>query len=227
MTALFTEQDYATLAGIVFRPDYPGNATARGVVEAPGGVPTQLDTGKRYAHVALKYIAQCPHNTDTGTLVVFLVEAWSRAVQVAAQLRLPVEFQPSFEHRALRVLEYPAGIGGHYHTDFDLFTLACYRNLPDQFRYGNGPHNRRFPQVRATNPGLHIGELVDEICQTEPGRTPLADPHYILPHPTQVQRSIVYFAVPDHAAVLPSGQTVGGWLEERKNRSRYAATEAT
>lgn len=33
--------------------------------------------------------------------------------------------------------------------------------------------------------------------------------------------SIVFFAIPDHAAVLPSGETVGEWLEERLARSRY------
>jgi hypothetical protein len=70
----------------VFRPDYPGFASARGVIEAPNGDPSAKDTAKRYSHVATKYLNQIPHNKDRwpwagcfGTLIDALERAHDRA----------------------------------------------------------------------------------------------------------------------------------------------------
>ncbi len=200
--SIFTATDYATLAALVFRPEYPGNATSRGVVESPHGN-GQLDAQKRYAHVATKYLQygttfHGPHR-HLRTLSNYNLDAYCRAGQLSHALGVPSHMWPSLRDGALRVLEYPAGFGGHEHTDFDLLTVNCYRNVP--------------------NPGLpdmevHIGEL-GELLGLGP-----ATPHRVDPLPV-VQQSIVYFAIPDHAAVLPSGQTVGEWISERKERSRY------
>jgi hypothetical protein len=46
-----------------------------------------------------------------------------------------------------------------------------------------------------------------------------ATPHEVLASETR-QFSIVYFAIPDWAAVLPGGVTVLDWLNERMARSR-------
>lgn len=203
---IWTEADWNALAALVFRDDYPGNATARGVVEAPNGDPAQLDTRKRYAHVAWKYQVQlargdAPDFPAVGqiTLRILLERAWFQSCELAWKLRVPAAFHPSYGDGALRVLEYPAGVGASaVHTDFDLFTINLWRNVP--------------------NPGLpvgrvHMGEL-GELLRLGP-----ATPHHVEPLPV-VQRSLVYFAIPDHSAVLPGGVTVGQWIAERKSRSR-------
>jgi hypothetical protein len=120
------------------------------------------------------------------------------------ELGVPPEFRPDFSAGALRVLEYPAGEGGHLHTDFDLFAVNLFRNVP--------------------NPGLggtpyHMGEISELI-----GLGP-AEPHYVAPLPVP-QMALVYFAIPNHAAVLPDPfegkpDTVGAWLGRRIARSRY------
>lgn len=204
---IFTAFDYAALAALVFRPDYPGNATARGVVEAPNGDPAARDTQKRYAHVADKYLQGWDEQGDLWSgrrryLETMLERASAAAWRAARDLGVPEVFWPSFQHGALRVLEYPANVGASaVHTDFDLFTLNLYRSVP--------------------NPGLgdppepyHIGEI-SELVGLGPAR-----PHHVDPLPV-AQYSLVYFAIPDHAAVLPSGETVGNWIAERIKRSRY------
>lgn len=218
---LFSAADYAALAAIVFRPDYPGNATARGVVEAPGGDPAARDTGKRYAHVATKYVKQWvdsgavrAFDPDVLTLFNYLQRAHDRALAVAEQLNVPERFWPDFGAGALRVLEYPPGAGSHTHTDFDLFTLLGYRS--HQLLVRQSPL-QELRTLDAVDPGLHLGEMGDLI---DLGR---ATPHHVMPSVT-TQHSIVYFAIPDHAAVLPGGRgTVGEWLKERLARSRYEA----
>lgn len=199
---LFTASDYDALAAIVFRPDYPGFATARGVVEAPGGRSHERDTEKRYSHVATKYLAN-ETRPRRKMLEAYLEEAWSRALSICDNVfgEQPEGFYPSWQHGCLRVLEYPADAGSAEHTDFDLFTINCYRNT--------------------SNPGLgteevHMGELGEMLGLGRARR------HSVLPS-EHTQHSVVYFAVPDHAAVLPGGTTVGAWIEERKERSRYKA----
>lgn len=210
MSTLFTTADYQALAAIVFRPDYPGNASARGIVEAPHGN-GNLDHLKRYSHVAEKYLQQWEDPRFMGPQDYQQLEvlwraydaAHSRALDVATALGVPEGFWPSFEHSALRVLDYPPGATSALHTDFDLFTINAYRNVP--------------------NPGLpagevHMGELGELLGLGH------ATPHHVEAS-TAPQMSLVYFAIPDHAAVLPSGITVGAWIAERIARSRYEATK--
>lgn len=197
---IFTADDYARLHALVFRDDYPGYRP--GVVESPHG-DGKLDTQKRYAHVATKYIQNAlglrgnyAHGQE---LWRYFSQAQECALRVAKQMLVPELFLPSWAAGALRVLEYPIGGGSHVHTDVGMFTINCYRNVP--------------------NPGLgtaevHIGELGELLGL---GR---AQPHAVQALPVP-QHSIVYFAIPDHAAVLPSGVTVGEWINERMGRSRY------
>lgn len=206
--SFFTEQDYNVLHEVVFRADYPGYRPA--VAEAPNGDGV-LDTQKRYSHIATKYLKQFPapgaphyraRMNERDMLETYLRAAHRRALEVAAASGLvPQAFLPSFEHSALRVLEYPAGASSAPHTDFDLFTLNLYRNVSN---YGLGP----------VSMPVHMGEL-GEVLGLGP-----AFPHFVAPL-DRVQRSIVYFCIPDHAAVLPSGQNAGEWIAERIARSRY------
>jgi hypothetical protein len=205
---LFSAADYAALAAIVFRPDYPGNATARGVVEAPNG-DGYRDEGKRYAHVSSKNLhawldaGDRPRETAEMCLRLldYLDKAHARAIDIAFRLGVPHAFLPAFASGALRVLEYPADTGSVMHTDKDLFTVNLYRNT--------------------SNPGLPAGEVHGgDLCELL-GVCP-ATPHDIHPLPV-VQRSIVYFAVPDHAAVLPTGETVGSWIDRHIATMRVPA----
>lgn len=216
-TTLFSAEDYAALAAIVFRPDYPGDATARGVVEAPNGDAAAKDTGKKYAHVAVKYLrAWEPTNEfdacEWDILEGYLLEAYRRAVKVANALGVPREFRPSYAAGALRVLEYPPGEGSAPHTDMDLFTLNLYRDQPDKLRTYDG-----LSGTWASNtpvPEYHLGRLAREIG------IGAAMPHDVIASDT-AQHSIVYFAVPNHDATLPSGQRLGDWLDREMAKMRY------
>lgn len=218
---LFSAQDYSALAAIVFRPDYPGNATARGVVEAPNGDSAARDTGKRYSHIAVKYLRQFDEIgrssqdiLDYESLYSYLENAHRRSLDVACALGVPDAFMPSFEYGALRVLEYPPGAGSHVHTDFDLFTLMAYRDDDQGLRRMVSAEERS--RLDAVDRGLHLGELGEIVGLGD------ATPHQVWAAEWW-QHSIVYFAIPDHVAVLPSGVTVGDWLTERLARSRYEA----
>lgn len=200
---LFTAQDYARLASLVFRPDYPGYTP--GVAEAPDGLAEYVDTGKRYAHVADKYLKQYSARVPGASgrvacLQHYFVRAGRHAVDLAAdQFLLSGEWWPRMDYSALRVLQYAPGVGSAEHRDISLFTLNLYRSV--------------------ANPGLgggeyHIGKL-GELLGLGP-----AEPHRVDPLPVQ-QASIVFFAIPDHAAVLPSGETVGEWIAEQMKTMRY------
>jgi hypothetical protein len=85
-------------------------------------------------------------------------------------LGVPDAFMPSFDHGALRVLEYPAGAGSEMHTDVGLFTINCYRNDP--------------------NAGLPVGEVHMGRIAREIGLCKAATPHQVLPcSPTCSSRS--------------------------------------
>ena len=240
MTQLFTASDYATLHSLVFQPDYPGYKP--NVVESPNGDGVK-DVEKRYAHVSEKYLCKeatgfidpeffnVPKNYDRDVeLMHYLTKAHDLAVQVAVSLGIPQPFWPVRKYSALRVLEYNATATTAPHTDFDLFTLMCYRNLPEYFKYLSPSypasadtrverlktHNR----ATALNKQIHFGELMEEIDLTEEGVW-LADKHEVVASGGPWQYSVVYFAIPNHDAVLSSGITVGKWLEERMSRSRY------
>lgn len=213
---MFTAQDYQTLYETVFQPDYPGYKPE--VKEAPNA-DGKIDAAKRYAHVAHKY--RHPEADVQLYLDAMLGHAHKHALRVARKLSVPAAFMPDIRYGALRVLEYPVGAGSERHTDLDLFTLLCYRNDPpcgfSPLQFADDPA-RDFHELDDISHGLHIGEIGELVGL---GR---ATPHWVEPR-QYVQRSIVYFAIPDHEARLqgPWGPslTVGEWLAERIARSRY------
>jgi hypothetical protein len=197
----WNRETYDRLHSLVFREGYPGYKP--GVREVPNG-DGRVDAEKRYAHVAAKYLRAYSETAGASgriaTLEHYLRMAHAEAVDIALSLGLKA-FIPAFETGALRVLEYPAGVGGASHTDFDLFAVNLWRSCP--------------------NPGLgvgryHIGEIGELVGLGK------AQPHCVEPLP-EPQLSLVYFAIPPHEAVLPGGVTVGAWLAERVARSRVGA----
>jgi len=219
---LFSQEEYARLHSIVFRDDYPGYKPS--VREAPNG-DGKIDATKRYAHVALKYLHKagaCTSFDDWCFLFRCLSRAHREAERVAVKLGVPEQYLPHEMDATLRVLEYPPGAGSELHTDFDLFTLLCYRNtmpgddspLIFMCNEGEQENSREWRKLQRTSPGMHLGEIGELVGLGK------ATPHYVLPE-HETQHSIVYFAIPDHAAVLPSQVTVGDWIKERIARSRY------
>lgn len=248
--SLFSAADYQTLAQIVFaleadgRPRYPGYRPE--VVELPNG-DGRADRAKRYAHIATKYLTQAGP-ADAVRLNPYLLRAHAEAERVARALGVPEAFMPDIRFSALRVLEYPPGATSARHTDFDLFTLLCYRDRPEWLVRHRTPGEipLHLDALDCVSPGLHLGEL-GEIVGLGP-----ATPHEVVPvydapwksaptwpAPRMRQHSIVYFALPSHDARFPgpqdssvwtnlpygalAGQTVGQWLSERMARSRAPA----
>lgn len=231
----FDATDYEVLHSIVFTPGYPGYRPA--VLEAPNG-DGKVDADKRYAHIAEKYMAGLdPELFSTQILWDALNGAHSLATKVAVALGIRQEFLPLRSECALRVLEYPAGVGGHEHTDFDLFTLSLYRSEPSKLKLATVSDEAaaaetadldwlyRLGKVRKTlNPGLHIGELGEIVGLGEATR------HHV-ESSAETQHSIVYFALPSPDVVVAVGSplcgsaplTAGTWLAERYARSRVAA----
>jgi hypothetical protein len=209
---MFTKAEYDQIHALAFRPGYAGYKPD--VVEIPNG-DGKADAAKRYAHVAPKYFKTVQQWTDFRP---FMIHAHALALQVSDALNIPEKYRPSLEYSALRILEYPPGAISNVHEDFDLFTLMLYRDQPDRFSYARsyGVHEDLPPalsRMQELNAQAHLGQLGTEI-----GLGP-ATPHGVLPSKT-VQRSIVYFAIPDHAARLPSGITVREYLNDRMLRSR-------
>ncbi len=232
------KQQYDQLASIVFRLDADGKPTYPGyrpeVKELPNG-DGKVEADKRYAHVSNKNQITCaaeptPTLREWRLLDDALMAAHALAMRVAKALDVLYSFLPEFRYGALRILEYPPQATSNLHTDFDLFTLMIYRDQPECFiTYDTAPHycppsdsDRRLGEARKLNAQLHIGELGELI-----GLGP-ATPHEVIAS-NEVQHAIVYFAIPDHAAVLPQSSerlladgplTVGEWLTERMSRSR-------
>ncbi len=228
------KQDYDRLADIVFRLDSDGKPTYPGyrpdVKEIPHG-DGQVDRDKRYAHVADKYLDRFwarDRDDDYAVLYNALYAAECLSGAVAGCLGVASPFWPAQRNGALRVLEYPVGATSNLHTDFDLFSLVLYRDQPDclvlqdctgpdlvtpqDYIEAAGQYSRML-SARKLNAQLHIGELGELI-----GLGP-ATPHEVIAS-DRPQHSAVYFALPNPGAVLPTGQTVGNWLEERMSRSR-------
>jgi isopenicillin N synthase-like dioxygenase len=161
-------------------------------------------------------------DSDHALLSEFLDVAHDKAVEVAIAIGVPPQFWPSREYGALRVLEYGPTAITNKHTDFDLFTLMCYRNLPEYFKYSSldssqYKKNALLAVAKQLNSQVHFGELLEEIDPS----TYAASPHEVVASGGPNQYSVVYFGIPPHDSVLPSGLTVGKWLEERLSRSRY------
>ncbi len=199
--------DYAMIADIVFNDDYPGYKPK--VVEAPNG-DGQYDEGKIYAHINQKYLDEwlqerAPEKHEKAKrLAQCLVKLHDEALEVAVREGIPREFFPDIAECTLRIIDYPPEVGSDPHKDFNLFTINCYRNIPSTLLSDGALE------------GTHYGELMEELGLRK------ATTHQVLPLKKTLQRqySIVYFAIPNHEALLPSGISVKDWLEERLSRSR-------
>lgn len=231
---LFTAADYAKLHSIVFQPDYPGYKP--NVVEAPNGDGNK-DVLKRYAHVAEKYIVDYPRPLDVDweshcynkdLLNSYLDKAHELSLEVAISIGVPRPFWPVRKYGALRVLEYDANATTAPHKDFDLFTLMLYRNDEQYFKYLDEKptmetiqaltnSDNALKKAQQLNAQIHFGEILEEI-DSESFR---ANKHEVVASGGPCQYSVVYFCIPDWSAVLPSGLTVGKWIDERIKRSRY------
>ena len=198
---IFNASDYARLHALVFSEGYPGYRP--NVREVPNG-DGRVDAEKRFAHVATKYLAADTDLSRAAALEKYLLVAHARALEIAKYMCVPERLWPALDACALRVLEYPPGVGGERHTDFDLFAVNCYRNQRGAIVGDDG-----LPASQE----VHLGDLA-EIFGLGP-----AFPHRVLHGLSFAQHSIVYFALPAHDATM----TVGQWLAERVKRSRVAA----
>ena len=203
---MFTEKDYNKLHELVFRPDYSGYKPD--VIEIPNG-DGNADADKKYAHVAIKYMKTEQQRKD---LMPYLEQAHEESMDAIFAVDLPFDYMPDIRYSSLRILDYPPGSISNKHEDFDLFTLMMYRDQPDRF-LSEDIKSTTIDLIRKKNPQAHMGQLGTEI-----GLGP-ATPHWVLPSETR-QKSIVYFVIPDHNAVLPSGVVIRDWLNERMSRSR-------
>lgn len=215
----FTDEDYHTLHRLTLAQPYPGHKP--GNIEYPNG--DGRPGTYRYAHIAPKYLPGWGNAIERNTLLQALFDAHAEAELVYDALGGPQEFRPDVRYGALRVLEYGPGAHAPEHTDFGLFTLHLYRDPLDTFhRSWVSPPPSQL--ALAINPGLHLGELGEAIGLGQ------AVPHWVTPT-AGVQRSIVYFAIPDHEAQIPEGNpdgstiSVRNWLNERMTRSRTAHTQ--
>jgi hypothetical protein len=213
MNAVFDRADYEAIHKIVFRDDYPGYKPT--VIESPNG-DGKLDVEKRYAHISIKNFTNVK---DGLALMPYLQKAHNLAVEVAHALKLQPQYMPDITVGALRVLDYPAGAISNLHTDTDLFTLMCYRDQVENF-VSQENDTPAITTMRRFNTQAHVGRLGTEI-----GLGP-ATPHEVTASQNR-QCSMVYFAIPPHDSVLPSGVTVRNWLNEAmsKMRSDFKAYE--
>ncbi len=220
--SILDSNEYARLHAAVFADNYPGYRPK--VVESPDG-DGKWDADKRYAHVAMKYLQEYS-GSEAGYLYDVLFKMIEEAVAVSVALGVPPAFWPKVEDSTLRILEYPPGATTAPHFDFDLFTLMCYRNIPENFAYCgvdlSGNSDRRLVKAQELNEQIHFGELLEIVCPAYK-----ATRHKVIDDPHgRTQYSAVFFGIPDHDAVLPSSSllpgkmTVGEWLDERMARSR-------
>lgn len=184
------------------------------VIESPNGDGI-WDEDKKYAHIAPKYFKQmglADIRLNTLRAMHVYYKAFKEAKRVCNFLDLPKDFYPSWDS-TLRVLDYPAGATTAPHKDFDLFTLCLYRDDENAFKYLDGEEDGDLQISRNFFPGIHFGELMTEVTGAK------ATEHEVIATENR-QLSAVFFVVPDHRSILPSGISVGEWLSERKNRSR-------
>lgn len=216
---IFDECDHRKLAGLFspgaiddalgFATAYPGYRPE--VSEAPNS-DGNVDTAKRYLHVALKY-------DPPAWAVSYLARAHFEACRVAEALKVPDAFYPRVENGTLRVLEYPPGAGSAEHTDFDLFTILLWRSTPEDLEINGSAWSNRVSatsalgRALAIDPSLHIGRLGALV-----GLGP-ATPHRVPARP-YAQKSIVYFAMPANDAILPIHDHLGKPCEKCGSSSR-------
>ena len=203
---LFNASDWNCLSSL-FGPEYAGYKP--NVLEAPNG-DGKIDAQKRYLHVALKY-------NPPSWAKAYLARAHFEACRIAEAIGVPEAYYPKVENGTLRVLEYPPGAGSAEHTDFDLFTVHCYRSTPDDFvqledRQPNmSPISRR--GAYELDPDVHFGDIGQEI-----GLGPAT--RHMVPERPYAQQAIVYFAMPANDARMPNGARAIDWIADRYARSR-------
>jgi hypothetical protein len=190
------------------------------------------DPSSNQLELAKHEYAKSVRYANAGILKDYLTKAHELSLEVAIKIGVPKPFWPVKKYSALRVLEYNASATTAPHKDFDLFTLMLYRNLPEYFKYidlVNGKttygdfavlksSQKLLKSAQELNTQVHFGEILEDI---DP-KAYKATPHEVVASEGPWQYSCVYFCVPDHEAVLPSGLTVGKWMEIRKGASRYA-----
>jgi hypothetical protein len=218
MNTIFTRTDFDDLSTL-FDPEARYKGYKPAVRERPNG-DTNVDTDKRFLHVALKY-------DPPEWAVRLLARAHFEACRVVEGLGVcPHAAYPKIENGTLRVLEYPEGAGTAEHRDFDLLTVTMYRDKP------NDIEQKPLPQGGWTRgiPPYHMGEL-GQIFGLGPAAL------HRVPGRPYVQRAIVYFASPGMHTALPEPitfpavegfdevtvTTTGQWQIERTNRSRVYA----
>ncbi len=196
--SLFDDADHRILATLFNQP-YAGYKP--NVLEAPNG-DGKIDATKRYLHVALKY-------NPPQWAITYLARAHFEACRIAEAIGVPAEFYPKVENGTLRVLEYPAGSGSAEHTDFDLFTVHCYRSHPEDFQRLDAVD----PRAEAIDPHVHFGDIGAEIGLGRATR-------HCVPERPYRQYAIVYFAMPANGARMPDGSHAIDWIADRYARSR-------
>lgn len=202
-----TKQEFESISEFAFSKLNPGYKP--NVIEAPNG-DGRWDTEKKYAHVAPKYFKDIKE--DISSIVNLYDKAVTISNGICEKLNIPEKYWAGSDS-TLRVLHYPPGATTTSHTDFDLFTISMYRNSPELFKYLSGEDDPLLKKARAISPGLHFGELMSEINESK------ATEHEVMGS-TDWQYSAVFFVVPHYNSILPSGISVGEWIDERKNRSR-------
>lgn len=211
---LFDAVDYNALCAL-FEPDvhYAGYKPEQ--MEAPNG-DGNVDAKKRYLHIALKY--DPPEYARW-----FLARAHFEACRIAEAIGVPAEFYPKVENGTLRVLDYPAGAGSAEHTDFDLFTVHCYRSTPRDFVRLVEEHESNLVHAESIDPDVHFGDIGEAVGLGKATR-------HLVPERDYPQQAIVYFAMPANnarmpdsaciAAGLPIGTGALEWIGDRYKRSR-------
>jgi hypothetical protein len=199
---IFDRIDHAVLSTL-FNPSEKYAGYKPDVLEAPNG-DGKVDATKRYLHVALKY-------NPPPWAIWYLARAHFEACRIAEAIGVPDEFYPKVENGTLRVLEYPEGAGSAEHTDFDLFTVHCYRSTPEDFVIASGP--KRPTQATDIDPHVHFGDIGQEI-----GLGPAT--RHSVPERPYPQKAIVYFAMPANDAKMPDESRAIDWIADRYARSR-------
>ena len=206
---ILNENDYDIISDICFKSDYPGYTPL--IIEAPNG-DNNWDNNKLYAHISPKYLSRYNNKYNSNILWHYYNKSIIEGTRICKLLNLSKDYYP-VEDSTLRILKYPAGSTTAPHTDFDLFTLSLFRNIKDTFKYLDKSEPELLKFAKQNSDGIHFGEIMTEIngCQATKHKVISCD---------EIQNSMVFFVVPNHYSKLPSGISVGDWINERKIRSR-------